>query len=167
MNKTIEMTSSEAFDYMNYLQKTYGDDKAREFFMKMSASTPSESAPASTGHTGIAWVEKGMTNGSQWWHDKYEVVAEIVDENSEKGGVQYKFVQGKKYYSPDIVSELNDITSFSGFGRVIENSNAALEHGHWHCIRAGRPTTRARKGYVAQVGDTIRRAYTKNGFKAS
>ena len=166
MSKMIEMNDNDMYYYMNYLQKTYGDKVAHDFFMKTMAANDSQRRQP-VEHTGISWVDKGVTNGSQWLHDKYNVVAEVVDENSQKGGIEFKFVQGPNYYSPDMVSKFGKVTSFSGFGKVIENSNAALEHGRWHCIKMGQPTTRAKRGYVAQVGDTLRRAYTKNGFKAS
>lgn len=166
MNTVINMTEDEAFDYMTYLQKTYGDKKARDFFMKMRESQNTQSNKVN-GYTGIPWVAKGMTNGSCWWHDKYQVVVEVTDENSAKGGVTYKGVKGNRYYSPDMIDKFKDIHSFSGFGQLIENSKAALEHAHWHCIQQGQPSGRANKGYIASVGDTIRTAYSRNGYKAS
>ena len=163
---TIVMTNDEAFDYLTYLQKTQGDKKARDFFLKMREDQVKSANNSTTGR-GISWVAKGITNGSMWKHDKYQVVVEVTDENSQKGGVTFRCIEGNKYYSPDMVSKFKDIKSFSGFGQIIENSKAALEHAHWHCIRQGKASDRTNKGYVAQVGDTIRTAYSRNGYKAS
>ena len=168
MNTIISMTDDEEYDYMNYLREKYGDAKARDFYKRareLQHATTSQSK--ANGGNGIPWVAKGVTNESVWKHDGYKVVVRVTDENSEKGGVTFEYVQGDKDYSPEMIEKFKKIHSFSGFGKIIDNSNAALEHGSWRCIKEGHSTTRASKGYVAKVGDTLRRTYKMNGYKAS
>ena len=164
------MSLDEEYYYMNYLREKYGEEKARDFYVK---AREAQNAPTPTnknntgGYKGIPLVAKGITNGSMWKHDGYRVVVEVTDENAAKGGVTFRYVEGGKYYPQEMIDEFKKVGSFSGFGKLLGHPKAALEHSSWHCIQSGTPSNRTNKGYVAKPGDTIRTTYNRNGYKAS